>query len=214
MSQKTAGNLRQEQAAATMRKLLESAQRLFAEKGYEGTSVRMINRSVNLADGLLYHYFQGGKKEIFETVIRENIKQIMDALDAREKMEEYVNMPMEQVLEYTYCNFMQVIDKYLDFIRMMFRENEVREFITKEEMRRFSGNRYPWLPPLLCHKIEAGEIRHMDFEMAAMMVNSVLMNYVLAKVVGIDHNKLEDTKWRKRLIDYQVSIWMEPKSKD
>ena len=48
-------NMRQEQAAATRRKLLDSAGKLFAQNGYKGTSVRSINRNVGVADGLLYH---------------------------------------------------------------------------------------------------------------------------------------------------------------
>ena len=66
MSSQGTKNQRQEQAAATRQKLLTSAQHLFAQNGYKGTTVRMINRSVDLADGLLYHYFPGGKKEIFK----------------------------------------------------------------------------------------------------------------------------------------------------
>ena len=67
MSSQGTKNQRQEQAAATRQKLLTSAQHLFAQNGYKGTTVRMINRSVDLADGLLYHYFPGGKKEIFRS---------------------------------------------------------------------------------------------------------------------------------------------------
>lgn len=207
MEQKTAGNLRQAQAAATRSKLLESAQRLFAEKGYKGTSVRMINRSVGLADGILYHYFPGGKKEIFKAVLRDNMEQIMAALDDREKLKEYVSVPLAQVLETSYCNFMDVIDRHYDFIRMMFRENEVREFITKEEMIHFSRERCLWMPSLLRQKMEEGEVRDMDFEMAALNTNFILMNHMLAKVVGNCSSKLEDPVWRKRLIDYQVNLW-------
>lgn len=61
--------MREAQAAETRMKFVVSAQSLLAEKGYKGTSVREINRSVNLADGLLYHYFPGGKKEIFQVIV-------------------------------------------------------------------------------------------------------------------------------------------------
>lgn len=81
MGNKSSGNLRVEQAAATRQKLLESAQKLFAENGYQGTPVRAINRNADLADGLLYHYFPGGKKEIFQAVVEKNVKQILDSMD-------------------------------------------------------------------------------------------------------------------------------------
>ena len=80
MSSQGTKNQRQEQAAATRQKLLTSAQHLFAQNGYKGTTVRMINRSVDLADGLLYHYFPGGKKEIFKEVITGNMPGICQRL--------------------------------------------------------------------------------------------------------------------------------------
>ncbi len=204
------GNMRHEQAAATRQKLLESAQKLFAENGYKGTSVRAINRNVNLADGLLYHYFPGGKKEIFQAVVEENVKQILEHLDSENSMEKYVAMPLEKVLEICYCKFMDEIDKHLDIIRILFRENEVREFVTKTQMERLIGNRAYWLPELLRMKKDAGEIRVMDFETAALSVHAVLMNHILMKVFGVECTRMEDEQSRKRLIAYQVDIWSKP----
>ena len=45
----------------------------------------MINRSVDLADGLLYHYFPGGKKEIFKEVITGNMQEMFQELQEPEK---------------------------------------------------------------------------------------------------------------------------------
>lgn len=212
MEERISGSLRHEQAAATRQKLLESAQKLFAENGYKGTSVRMINRSVNLADGLLYHYFPGGKKEIFQAVVEENVRQILDCLDYSEMIDEYASMPLEELLELFYRSFTGRIDRNLDIIRILFRENEVREFVTKEQMQRMVGNRDHWLPELLKRKMEAGEIRVMDFEAAALSVNAILMNHILMKIFGAECSKIEDAESRKRLIDYQVDIWSNPQN--
>lgn len=210
MEEQISGSMRQEQAAATRQKLLESAQKLFAENGYKGTSVRTINRSVNLADGLLYHYFPGGKKEIFQAVVVENVRQILESLNRENLLEKFVTMPLEEVLEVYYCSFINVISEHLDIIRILFKENEVREFVSKEQMQRLVGNRNYWLSELLCIKMEAGEIRVMDCEMAAMTVNAVLMNHIMMKVYGVQCTRLEEEQSRKRLITYQVDIWNNP----
>lgn len=63
--------------------------------------------------------------------------------------------------------FMTVIDEHLEFIRMMVRENGVREFLSEEEVRSIWKNRIPWLPTLLKRKMEAGEVKEMDFEMGS-----------------------------------------------
>jgi AcrR family transcriptional regulator len=53
----------------TMNKLLDAAERLFAENGYDGTSLRDISNEASLHIALCNYYF--GKKELlFEEVIR------------------------------------------------------------------------------------------------------------------------------------------------
>ena len=195
MSSQGTKNQRQEQAAATRQKLLTSAQHLFAQNGYKGTTVRMINRSVDLADGLLYHYFPGGKKEIFKEVITGNMQEMFQELQEPEKQDVYEKLPLDAALDAAYINFMTVIDEHLEFIRMMVRENGVREFLSEEEVRSIWKNRIPWLPTLLKRKMEA------------LSVNSILMHYVMKRVTDTGHSTLDDKAWRKRLVDYQVSVW-------
>lgn len=207
MSCREVKNQRQEQAAATRKKLLASAQYLFAQNGYNGTTVRMINRSVDLADGLLYHYFPGGKKEIFKEVITGNMQEMFRELQKPEKQDVYEKLPLDAALDAAYINFMTVIDEHLEFIRMMMRENKVREFMTEDEIRAIWKNRIPWLPTLLRRKMEAGEVKEIDFEMAALSVNSILMHYVMKRVTDTGRSTLDDQAWRKRMIDYQVSVW-------
>ena len=110
-------------------------------------------------------------------------------------------------MDAAYINFMTVIDEHLEFIRMMVRENGVREFLSEEEVRSIWKNRIPWLPTLLKRKMEAGEVKEMDFEMAALSVNSILMHYVMKRVTDTGYSTLDDKAWRKRLVDYQVSVW-------
>jgi AcrR family transcriptional regulator len=54
-------------AADTKELLLEAALGLFADKGYEGTSVRDIARSVGLSESVLYAHFSS-KRAIFDAV--------------------------------------------------------------------------------------------------------------------------------------------------
>ena len=117
------------------------------------------------------------------------------------------NGKLDAALDAAYINFMTVIDEHLEFIRMMVRENGVREFLSEEEVRSIWKNRIPWLPTLLKRKMEAGEVKEMDFEMAALSVNSILMHYVMKRVTDTGHSTLDDKAWRKRLVDYQVSVW-------
>lgn len=73
---KDESTLRKEQAEKTKQKLLATAKSLFSKNGYNGTSVRAISHQAELADGLLYHYFPGGKKELFQTIVAENFTKV------------------------------------------------------------------------------------------------------------------------------------------
>ena len=48
--------------------LLDTAMRLFAEKGYDNVSVRSVAREAGIAPGLAYHYFDS-KQRLFDAAI-------------------------------------------------------------------------------------------------------------------------------------------------
>lgn len=200
-------NMREAQAIETRKKLLDSAQSLFAQKGYKGTSVREINRSVNLADGLLYHYFPGGKKEIFQVIVEENVKQILSELTQRNRIEEYLTMPLEEVLEKYFENITEVIAQHMDIIRILLRENEVREFVTKAQLLELAGKRNLLFQTLLEKKYERGEVRKMDFESAALSLKSIVMNSIFIELFGIESKMISDAAYRKKIIAYHVEMW-------
>ena len=68
--------------------LIDTAERLFLEKGYEQTTVADIVREIEVAQGTFYYYFSS-KEEILEAIIEkditaleENVRQIMSREDA------------------------------------------------------------------------------------------------------------------------------------
>ena len=180
--------MRQEQAAETKQKLLDSARKLFAERGFSGTPVRSINRSVGLADGLLYHYFPGGKKEIFQVIVEESFRRILEEIHQRSLEDNFDGIPLETVLEQVYRNFAEILRDNLDIFKIFFREGEV-----------------------LKQRAEAGEIREMDYESAADTIIALMINHLMAKLVGIVPPHLSDPQKRARLIRYQVSLWKIPR---
>ena len=67
--------------------LVDTAERLFLEKGYEQTTVADIVREIEVAQGTFYYYFSS-KEEILEAIIEkditaleENVRQIMSRED-------------------------------------------------------------------------------------------------------------------------------------
>ena len=86
---------RQEQAQESRRKLMDAALTLFAQKGYAGTNMRAISRSAGMADGLLYHYFPGGKQELLREIVREKLGDV--EMRTRQWDTELMNLSLEEV---------------------------------------------------------------------------------------------------------------------
>jgi AcrR family transcriptional regulator len=66
--QQAAPGKRAAQGRATRGQLIEVATRLFAEHGYEGTSVEAVLSAAGVSRGALYHHF-AGKEALFEAVV-------------------------------------------------------------------------------------------------------------------------------------------------
>jgi AcrR family transcriptional regulator len=83
--------VRSERAAATRDHLLEVGTRLFADRGYEGTSIEAVLQAAGVSRGALYHHFSS-KEALFEAayvaaqarVAREVIEEAMRAGSALE----------------------------------------------------------------------------------------------------------------------------------
>jgi AcrR family transcriptional regulator len=54
------------------RELINTAERLFMEKGYEHTAISDIVKELNIAQGTLYYYFRS-KEELLEAVVEKSI---------------------------------------------------------------------------------------------------------------------------------------------
>ena len=200
--------MRQEQAATTKRKLLISAQKLFAEMGYNGTPVRSINRSIGMADGLLYHYFPGGKKEILRVMVHENARQLIDDLVSRNSGLE--DLPIEKMLEHLFQNIADVFEEYQEILKILVRERELIEIVELRQFIAMAHKEQCRLPGILEARAKQGEICEMDYQSAAEVLMAVMMNHLLSRLTGIGSGLLSDPARREALIQYQVSLWKTP----
>ena len=66
----------------TKRKIFETSMKLFAEKGYDATSIEEITATVGVAKGTLYYHF-ASKEEIFNFLIEEGIRLLQNSVDIK-----------------------------------------------------------------------------------------------------------------------------------
>jgi AcrR family transcriptional regulator len=62
------------------RELIDTAERLFMEKGYEHTAISDIVKELNVAQGTLYYYFSS-KEDILEAVVEKSIADLEQSVN-------------------------------------------------------------------------------------------------------------------------------------
>ncbi len=75
----------------TKRKIFETSMKLFAQKGYDATSIEEITATVGVAKGTLYYHFSS-KEEIFNFLIEEGIKLLQNSVEIKTaKLDNYID---------------------------------------------------------------------------------------------------------------------------
>lgn len=200
------GTMRNEQAAITRKKLIDAAQTLFAQKGYAATAVREINRSINMADGLLYHYFPGGKKEILRTIVDENVKEITGAMS--QISDDLKDLSLEDYLETFYIRANEIFTMHDDAIRIIFRDFSTLDLPEKQALlQHLDCEKNKFLPDELRRRASIGEIKEIDFDCAAHSLVSMLINQFLLNIIGIPSDISYNKDCIIQMIKFNVDLW-------
>lgn len=98
----------------TKRKIFEASMKLFAEKGYDATSIEEITATVGVAKGTLYYHFSS-KEEIFQFLVEEGVKLLTNSITIKtSKLENSIDkiraiVLIEIKVLAKYENFMSII---------------------------------------------------------------------------------------------------------
>ena len=98
----------------TKRKIFETSMKLFAEKGYDATSIEEITATVGVAKGTLYYHFSS-KEEIFNFLIEEGMKLLQNSIDIKtDKLPYYIDKLKAIILIQ-----IKIVVKYEDLITIL-----------------------------------------------------------------------------------------------
>ena len=201
-------SVRQEQAAETRRNLLDAALKLFAERGYSATPVRDINHAAGMADGLLYHYFPKGKKEVLQVLVTEKMAELRSLL--RSGAEGLDDLPLDAALEQVFLNWVEVFQDYADVIKILLKENKTMQIVEQDSLAEILCGGDQWFPGFLQKRAQRGEIREIDYVSAAEVTGSVVYSFFFSMLTGIGSKILSDEAHRKKMIAYQMELWKNP----
>ena len=152
---------RELQAEERRNQLVDVSLRLFAEKGFERTTIKDISEAAGVAQGLIYHYFGSKEELLFAAVERHGfLPELRRILPAS-----YERAAGEVLLEIA-TGFSGLLAEKDDLVRVFFRESQVNP----EVGRRLAGvirEGVGLLARYLAARIAVGELRPHDPEVAA-----------------------------------------------
>lgn len=124
--------LRGERMNKTKRKIFETSMKLFAQKGYDATSIEEITATVGVAKGTLYYHFSS-KEEIFNFLVEEGMKLLKNSIDI--KMAKATNT-IDKLRAIVLIQI-KIIAKYEDFMTIVLSQiwgHEARNIMCKNKV--------------------------------------------------------------------------------
>jgi AcrR family transcriptional regulator len=160
----------------TKRKIFETSMKLFAEKGYDATSIEEITATVGVAKGTLYYHFSS-KEEIFNFLVEEGIKLLQNSIDIKTaKFSNYIDKIRAIVLIQ-----IKIVVKYEDLITILLSEfwgNGARNQMCKEHILRYISQ----IETIVEEGIEAKQIKNGNPQAIASEIYGLICSTLVYKI--------------------------------
>ena len=170
----------------TKRKIFETSMKLFAEKGYDATSIEEITATVGVAKGTLYYHFSS-KEEIFNFLVEEGIKLLQNSIDIKtakfenhlDKIKAIILIQIKVVVKYENLikillsqfwgnetrnqKCQKLVSEYIDKIEQIVEEGIEKKEIIAGDPKIIASEIYGLIETSLAYKLRTGkEIKIMD----------------------------------------------------
>jgi AcrR family transcriptional regulator len=192
------------QAAERKQQLLDTAKRLFAEKGYHATSMRELNKTIGMTEALAYHYFPGGKLDILRAVLQvaqeERIARIVAFLEQTFLGEPSLNQTLLSLID----GIAGQIQNDRDYFLILIQERNQLEPEQQEALDALTKQPFQATEAYLRKLYARGDLRKMDFDMAA---SQFLSHIVVLIVQGMIKAQPFGMEQKQRIVDYYAGLW-------
>ena len=165
----------------TKRKIFETSMKLFAEKGYEATSIEEITATVGVAKGTLSYHFSS-KEEIFNFLVDEGIKLLQNSIDIKTaKRNNYIDKIKAIVLIQ-----IKIVAKYEDIMTILLSQfwgNEERNKKCQTQVYDYIST----IEKIVQEGIQKGEIKNGDARTIASEIYGLICSTLIyKKIEGVE----------------------------
>lgn len=164
----------------TKRRIFEISTQLFAEKGYEATSIEEITAVVGIAKGTLYYHFES-KEEMFNQLIQDGADFLKKSIDIKTRN---VTNPVEKIKRIIIIQI-KISKKFDKFMTMLFTQmwgNEARNKFVRQKIDEYINK----IKPIAEEAIKQGYFKNMTSE--------ILTDLIFGQISCVLKRKLNDEK--------------------
>jgi AcrR family transcriptional regulator len=154
--------------------ILQTAERLFGEKGFRGVSIDEIARAAGVSKGLVLYHFTS-KKALLEHVLRDGITTILTGIDTSIQSGETVRTKLRAVVEV----HLSMLNSRPYLLRIAFFEGIFGE----EIVGTFSEEILVKIDGLVQEGIAKGEFKPGDSRVAAIMLLGMIIGLTLQATI-------------------------------
>src|SRR6266516_5695827 len=152
------------EARRTREQLLDAALELFAERGFEATTTKLIAERAGVPNGLIYYYF-GTKEKLLETLFAE--RTFLPDLQARITSAGLDQQADPHVTLTQICTeFHAALQRNQPFVRLLSHEEDLRS-VARQQVRQLADHVITLLEVFLEEAQQQGKLRRLDSEMVA-----------------------------------------------
>jgi AcrR family transcriptional regulator len=193
--------LRQQQALDRREQIVETALRLFARHGFDGTSTKQIAQAAGIAEGLIFHYFPT-KDDLLNAVLETRHSFIGELRNLLEGAE---HKPVAEVLHELATGWLSTLRREREITLVLFSTAQTNPKVGAA-LRALIAEGVARLSAYLSARVNAGELRSdLPVEISAQMFFSSLMIFFI-----VNHN-LPEAEWDARSAAFvrdMLSVWM------
>lgn len=160
----------------TKRKIFETSMSLFAQKGYEATSIEEITSVVGVAKGTLYYHFSS-KEEIFNFLVEEGMNLLKNSISIKTSKLDNVVDKLKAIILIQ----IKIMIKYEDFITILLSQ------IWGQEPRNIACKNYVFdyiniIENIIDSGIKNGELHNVDSQVLASSIFGFTCSSLLYKI--------------------------------
>lgn len=152
---------RDQQAEARRQQLLDVALALFAERGFEGTTIKDLCEAAGVAQGLVYHYFRSKEDLLFAVLEQQSFLP-----ELRRVLVVQPDRPARAVLREIAAGFYALVSEREHLVRIVIREMQANPQVSAV-LQRLIQEAVGMLASYLDARITAGDLRPHDSNITA-----------------------------------------------